>query len=199
MGTSGEDRSLREEDDVMNYAEIKYCDIANGTGVRTSLFVSGCTHHCKGCFNEIAWDFAYGKPYTKEVEDEIIASLQPSYIAGLSLLGGEPLEPDNQRALMPLLRRVHKEMPEKTIWCYSGYTYETDIFAQDGRAHTKVTDEFLSCLDMLVDGEFILEKKDITLLFRGSSNQRLISMSGRENLPGSVRAEDLRRAVRREQ
>jgi anaerobic ribonucleoside-triphosphate reductase activating protein len=199
LGTSGEDRSLREEDDVMNYAEIKYCDIANGTGVRTSLFVSGCTHHCKGCFNEIAWDFAYGKPYTKEVEDEIIASLQPSYIAGLSLLGGEPLEPDNQRALMPLLRRVHKEMPEKTIWCYSGYTYETDIFAQDGRAHTEVTDEFLSCLDMLVDGEFVLEKKDITLLFRGSSNQRLISMSGRENLPGSVRAEDLRRAVRREQ
>ncbi|HAK17263.1 MAG: anaerobic ribonucleoside-triphosphate reductase activating protein [Lachnospiraceae bacterium] len=164
----------------MNYAQIKYCDIANGTGVRTSLFVSGCTHHCKGCFNEIAWDFGYGEPFTDEVQQKIIDSLAPEYIAGLSLLGGEPMEPVNQRALVPFLRKVRAAYPDKTLWCYTGYTYETDLLDPEGRAHCEVTDEFLSYIDMLVDGKFVEELKDITLLFRGSSNQRLLHLSSRD-------------------
>lgn len=159
----------------MNYATIKNCDIANGPGVRISLFVSGCTHHCKGCFNQEAWDFHYGRPYTQETEDEIIAALSPSYIAGLTLLGGEPFEPQNQAALLPLLRRVRRELPEKSIWAFSGYTLDTDILT--GKlGDWDITREILSYLDVLVDGEFVQEKKDISLRFRGSSNQRLIDL-----------------------
>ena len=163
----------------MNYATIKYNDIANGTGVRTSLFVSGCTHRCKGCFNEIAWDFSYGEPFTRETEQAIVDSLEAPYVSGLSLLGGEPMEPVNQRGLLPLLRRVHEELPEKTVWVYSGYTYECDLKSPTGRAHCEVTDEFLNYVDVLVDGEFIEDLKDITLQFRGSSNQRILHLTGR--------------------
>ena len=160
----------------MYYADIKKIDVANGPGVRVSLFVSGCTHHCKGCFNQEAWDFHYGRPYTQETEDEIIAALSPSYIAGLTLLGGEPFEPQNQAALLPLLRRVRKELPEKSIWAFSGYTLDTDILT--GKlGDWDITREILSYLDVLVDGEFVQEKKDISLRFRGSSNQRLSDLA----------------------
>ena len=143
-------------------------------GVRVSLFVSGCTHHCKGCFNAEAWDFAYGQPYTEATEEEILTALSHEYIAGLSLLGGEPFEPQNQRALLPLLRKFRERYPQKSVWCYSGYTLETDILA--GRAHCEATDEMLSYIDILVDGEFVEEKKDLKLRFRGSSNQRIIDV-----------------------
>lgn len=158
----------------MNYANIKKYDIANGIGVRVSLFVSGCTHHCKNCFNQETWDFLYGKEFTKEVEDEIIAALRPNHIKGLTLLGGEPFEPKNQRGLINFLRRVKEELPEKDIWAYSGYLLDTELLT--GRARCEVTDEMLSYLDVLVDGEFVERLKDITLKFRGSSNQRLIDM-----------------------
>ena len=158
----------------MNYGEIKNYDIANGEGVRVSLFVSGCTHRCKGCFNEMTWDFNYGKPFTAETEDEILKMLEPYYIDGLTLLGGEPMEKSNQQALLPFLRRVKEAYPHKNIWCYTGYTLETDLLT--GRARTEFTDEILSLIDVLVDGEFILEQKDISLAFRGSSNQRIIDM-----------------------
>lgn len=159
----------------MNYATIKKYDIANGPGVRVSLFVSGCTHHCKGCFNQEAWDFAYGAPYTAETEDEIMEALRPWYITGLTLLGGEPFEPANQAALLPLLRRVRRELPEKTIWAFTGYTLETDLLT--GKlGDWAITREILHSLDVLVDGEFILEQKDISLRFRGSANQRLIDL-----------------------
>lgn len=159
----------------MNYATIKKYDIANGPGVRVSLFVSGCTHHCKGCFNQEAWDFDYGAPYTAETEDEIMEALRPWYITGLTLLGGEPFEPANQAALLPLLRRVRRELPEKTIWAFTGYTLETDLLT--GKlGDWAITREILHSLDVLVDGEFILEQKDISLRFRGSANQRLIDL-----------------------
>lgn len=160
----------------MNYGEIKKYDIANGIGVRTSLFVSGCTHHCKKCFNPETWNFNYGKPYTKETEDEIIESLSPYYIAGLSLLGGEPFEPQNQAELLGLLRRVREELPMKNVWCYSGYLFEELSGKVPSRARCEYTDEMLSLIDVLVDGEFIEEKKDISLHFRGSSNQRIIDL-----------------------
>lgn len=159
----------------MNYATIKFYDVANGTGVRVSLFVSGCRHHCKGCFNAEAWDFAYGEPYTREIEDSIIEGLKPDYITGLSLLGGEPFEPENQPALTALLRRVKTELPEKTVWCYTGYTYDTDL-AEGGSVFTDVTKEMLSYIDILVDGEFIEEKRDLMLRFRGSRNQRILTL-----------------------
>ena len=159
----------------MNYGTIKNCDIANGVGVRVSLFVSGCTHHCKECFQPETWDFAYGQPYTQETEDELLRLLAPSYIDGLSLLGGEPMEPQNQRELVTLLRRVKKELPEKNVWCYSGYTLESDLLSPS-RARCEVTDELLSMIDVLVDGEFVLEKKNISLSFRGSENQRIIDL-----------------------
>lgn len=160
----------------MNYAEIKYYDIANGLGVRTSLFVSGCSHRCPGCFNEIAWDFHYGKEFTRETMEEILKSCEPGYIRGLSLLGGEPLEPVNQRGLLPLVKAFKERFPWKDIWCYTGYTYETDLLAPDGRARCEVTDELLSCIDILVDGEFIQAEADITLKFRGSRNQRVLQI-----------------------
>ena len=160
----------------MNYASIRTCDIANGDGVRVSLFVSGCTHRCKGCFNEEAQNFAYGKPFTRAVEDEILAALAPAHIAGLTLLGGEPMEPENQRALMPLLRRFREKFGDaKTLWIYTGCVLETDLKAES-RWRTEVTDEMLSLTDVLVDGPFLEAKKDISLQFRGSSNQRIIHL-----------------------
>ena len=158
----------------MNYGTIKECDIADGPGVRVSLFVSGCRHHCKGCFNADTWDFNYGMPYTKETEDEIIRLLAPDYIQGLTLLGGEPFEPENQRELVKLLKRVRETYPDKDIWSYSGYIYDVDL-VEGGRAYTEVTKEMLSYLDVLVDGPFVQELKDITLKFRGSKNQRIIN------------------------
>ena len=159
----------------MNYAAIKRRDIANGIGVRVSLFVSGCTHHCKGCFNEEAQDFHYGQPFTREVEDRLLEDLSPSFVSGLTLLGGEPFEPANQRALLPFLRRVRECLPEKDIWAYSGYGYERDLL-RESRARCEVTDQLLSLIDVLVDGEFVEELKDISLRFRGSPNQRLIDL-----------------------
>ena len=159
----------------MNFGEIKKCDIANGEGVRVSLFVSGCTHHCKGCFNAQTWDFNFGAEFTKEVEDSLLEDLAPSYIKGLTLLGGEPMEPENQKVLVPFLRRVKECFPDKTIWCYSGYTYDKDLI-EGGRAFCEVTEEMLSMIDVLVDGEFVEALKDIRLVFRGSSNQRIINL-----------------------
>ena len=159
----------------MFYANIKKYDVANGVGVRVSLFVSGCTHRCKGCFNAEAWDFSYGKPYTEETEEEILGALDKDYTAGLSLHGGEPFEPQNQRALVPLLRKFRERFPQKDAWCYSGYTFDTDL-RRGGRAHCEVTDEMLSLLDILVDGEFVEGLKDLKLRFRGSANQRIIDV-----------------------
>ncbi len=157
----------------MNYATIKNCDIANGPGVRVSLFVSGCRHHCKGCFNEVAWDFDYGQPFTQETQDSILKMLAPAHIKGITLLGGEPFEPENQPALLELLRQVRAKCPEKTVWCFSGYLFDRDILPGH-LGDPAVTREMLSLIDVLVDGPFVLEKKDLTLRFRGSSNQRLI-------------------------
>ena len=154
----------------MNYATIKTHDTANGPGVRVSLFVSGCTHQCKGCFNPEAWDFNYGAPFTETEEDTIVRGLEPWFIRGLSLLGGEPFEPSNQQALLPLLRKVRKAYPEKTIWCYTGYDFEQDL------CDWPVTEELLSYIDVLVDGEFKLDLKNPNLRFRGSSNQRVIDL-----------------------
>ena len=159
----------------MNYGTIKKCDIANGMGVRVSLFVSGCTHHCPGCFNEETWDFGFGKPFTEQVEDEILKSLEPDYITGFSLLGGEPFEPANQQVLTPFLRRMKKRFPEKTIWCYSGYLLDQELL-KESRARCACTDEMLSMIDVLVDGRFVEALKDISLPFHGSSNQRVIDL-----------------------
>ena len=156
----------------MNYATIKNCDIANGPGVRVSLFVSGCTHRCKGCFNEVAWDFDYGQPFTEEVMDSIVQMLRPSYVRGLTLLGGEPFEPQNQGPVVELLRKVKKELPEKSIWAFSGYLFDKDILS--GRLGD--CSEYLSYLDVLVDGPFVEAKKNLSLRFRGSENQRLIDV-----------------------
>lgn len=159
----------------MNYADIKRVDVANGTGVRVSLFVSGCTHRCKGCFNSEAWDFNYGKVYDDAAQQQIMDYLKPDYITGLSLLGGEPFEPQNQPELLNLLRRVKSDMPEKTVWCYTGYTFEDDLLS--GRlGDENVVKEMLSYIDILVDGEFKQELKDLHLRFRGSSNQRIIDV-----------------------
>jgi anaerobic ribonucleoside-triphosphate reductase activating protein len=163
------------EDKTVNYATIKTHDVANGPGVRVSLFVSGCTHHCKGCFNPETWDFDYGTPYTSETEQEVLAACDHDYIRGLSLLGGEPFEPDNQKALLPLLRTFRERFPYKSVWCYSGYNFERDILAGQ-LGNWAVTKEILSLIDVLVDGEFHMEEKDLSLRFRGSSNQRLIDV-----------------------
>lgn len=159
----------------MHYAAIKNCDIANGPGVRVSLFVSGCTHRCPGCFNEIAWDFQYGEEFTQETIDSILQMLKPAHIKGLTLLGGEPFEPENQPSIVTLLRQVKAAYPEKTIWAFSGYLFDKDILA--GRLGPwEITREYLSYLDVLVDGPFVMAKKDLSLRFRGSSNQRLIDV-----------------------
>lgn len=175
----------------MNYASIRTCDIANGEGVRVSLFVSGCTHKCKGCFNEEAQNFAFGKPFTREVEDEILAALEAPYISGLTLLGGEPMEPANQRGLIGFLRRFRERFGStKTLWVYTGCVLELDLAPTSGDAigveystphrywRTEVTDEILSMIDVLVDGPFVEELKDISLRFRGSSNQRILKLHG---------------------
>lgn len=159
----------------MNYGEIKKYDIANGEGVRVSLFVSGCTHHCKGCFNYETWDFTFGKPFTKDTENEILTALDHSYINGLSLLGGEPFEPQNQKALLPFLQEVRARFPEKNIWCYTGYTLDEDLL-QDSKARCEYTDDMLKLIDVIVDGEFKEDLKDISLAFRGSANQRIIDV-----------------------
>ncbi len=156
----------------MNYATIKNCDIANGPGVRVSLFVSGCTHHCPGCFNEVAWDFDYGQPFTQETINLILSWLAPAHVKGLTLLGGEPFEPQNQGAIVDLLRQVRAKYPEKSIWAFSGYLFDRDITS--GRLGD--TAEYLRYLDVLVDGPFIEAKKNLSLRFRGSENQRLIDV-----------------------
>ena len=156
----------------MYYAEIKYFDVANGPGIRVSLFVSGCPHACPGCFNEIAWNYEYGEEYTEEVEEKILKAVSRAEIQGLSLLGGEPLFPANLHALLPLLRKIKERLPKKDIWCYSGYTYE-ELLSRKGEEKKEI-DESFSYLTVLVDGRFIEAEKDITLLFRGSRNQRLI-------------------------
>ena len=164
----------------MNYASIKWADVANGPGVRVSLFVSGCTHCCPGCFNQEAQDFTYGQPFTDATEEQILDALAYQPIRGLSLLGGEPFEPANQRALAPFLRRVKERLPGKEIWCYSGYTWEE--LQPSGRARCEYTDEMLACLDVLVDGPFVEAEKDLNLRFRGSANQRIL------NVPASLAA-----------
>ncbi len=161
----------------MNYASIKWTDIANGEGVRVSLFVSGCTHHCKNCFNEVAWDFSYGEPFDEAVQKKLLDGLGQSFIAGLSLLGGEPLEPSNQKSLLPFVREVRKRYPEKTIWCYTGCVFDpqTGMLCETNK-NTPDTKELISLFDVLVDGPFVEELKKITLNFRGSSNQRVLDV-----------------------
>lgn len=158
----------------MNYSGIKTFSIENGTGVRVSLFVSGCRHHCKGCFNKETWDFKHGDLFTKEVEDGIIESMKPDYMAGITLLGGDPAEPENQAALLPMLRRIRQELPDKTVWMYTGYVLED--FKPGKHAHCEVTEEFLKHCDVVVDGPFIMEEKDLSIKFRGSRNQRIVDM-----------------------
>lgn len=157
----------------MYYGEIKKRDIADGPGVRVSLFVSGCTHHCPGCFNPETWSFHYGQPFTAETEEELLAALAPSYVSGLTLLGGEPMEPENQTVLAEFVRRVRECYPQKSIWCYSGYTYETELLPMK---ETLGEQWLLPLVDVLVDGEFIQAQKNISLQFRGSENQRIIDV-----------------------
>lgn len=166
------------EEISLNYADIKKVDVANGPGVRVSLFVSGCTHHCEECFNPETWDFNFGSPFGETEIEKILTLLSPDHIRGLSLLGGEPFEPANQEAVLELVRRVRKELPQKTIWCYSGYLFE-ELAAGKIGDHSR---ELLEGLDVLVDGPFVLEKKDLGLRFRGSSNQRII------DVPASLKA-----------
>ena len=159
----------------MNYAAIKNCDIANGPGIRVSLFVSGCTHRCPGCFNEVAWDFDYGQPFDQGTIDHILELMKPGHIKGLTILGGEPFEPQNQGPVLELLRQVKKAYPEKSIWAFSGYLFDRDILARR-LGPWEVTEEYLSYLDVLVDGPFVQAKKNLSLRFRGSENQRLINV-----------------------
>lgn len=159
----------------MYYGTIKKTDIANGLGVRVSLFVSGCTNHCRECFQPETWDFCYGQPFTAETEELILTALAPSYINGLTLLGGEPFETENQRALLPFVRRVREAFPDKDIWCYTGFTLDKDLLAES-RVRCEATDALLALIDVLVDGRFEADKKDVSLKFRGSSNQRLIDL-----------------------
>ena len=159
----------------MNYADIKRIDVANGPGVRVSLFVSGCTHHCKGCFNEVTWDFKYGNPFTEKEMDQIIEYLDHEYIKGLTILGGEPFEHVNQIGLLPLLRRVREKYPEKSIWCFSGYLFDQEIVGEMAEKWEE-TREMLSYLDVIVDGRFVEERKNLSVRFRGSDNQRIIQV-----------------------
>jgi len=161
----------------MNYCAIKRSDVANGPGMRVTLFVSGCTNRCPGCFQPETWDFNYGEPFTKEVEDRIIQLLTPDYISGLTLLGGDPFEPDNQRALLPFLKRVNKELPKKNIWAFTGFVLDKELWKDGSYARCEVTDDLLALVDVLVDGRFVESLKNVTLKFRGSSNQRLIDMN----------------------
>lgn len=160
----------------MNYAGIKYCDIANGLGCRTVLFVSGCRNACKGCFQPQTWAFDYGEVFDDKIQQEILDSLKPAYVQGITLLGGDPFEEENQKALVPFMRKVKEQYPGKDVWAYTGYMYDTDL-QQGGRKYTEYTDELLAMIDVLVDGPFIEEQKDITLKFKGSANQRVIDMN----------------------
>lgn len=160
----------------MNYGEIKKNDIANGEGVRTSLFVSGCRHHCKNCFNQSTWDFSFGELFTEKTMEDIFSSCEPDWVNGLSLLGGEPFEPENQKVLLPFLIMFREKFPNKNIWCYSGFTFEEITGKEKSRAYTDISKEMLGLIDILVDGRFVEEKKDISLVFRGSSNQRIIDV-----------------------
>lgn len=160
----------------MHYGEIKNCDIANGIGVRVSLFVSGCTNHCEGCFQPETWDFNYGNDFTEETENRILEMLAPDYICGLTVLGGEPFEPENQRVLVDFLREVRRKYPEKSIWCFTGFTLEM-LETEGTHCHCEATEEMLSLIDVLVDGRFDKNKKNISLRFRGSENQRLIDLN----------------------
>lgn len=160
----------------MHYGEIKNCDIANGIGVRVSLFVSGCTNHCEGCFQPETWDFNYGNDFTEETENRILEMLAPDYICGLTVLGGEPFEPENQRVLVDFLRKVRRKYLEKSIWCFTGFTLEM-LETEGTHCHCEVTEEMLSLIDVLVDGRFDKNKKNISLRFRGSENQRLIDLN----------------------
>ncbi len=171
--------AMRGNEDGMNYAAIKRTDVANGPGIRVSLFVSGCTHGCKGCFNSEAWDFSYGSPYTEETEEEILKALAPDYIRGLSVLGGEPMEPQNRETVLRLLKRVKGVYPQKDIWCYTGYDYEKDLLRREREEAAEgslVMTQLLNAIDVLVDGEFVEERKNLRLAFRGSENQRLIDL-----------------------
>lgn len=157
----------------MNYANIKWYDVSNGPGVRVSLYVSGCRNHCKNCFNPETWDFNYGEPFTKEIEEKIAEGLKPEYIKGLTLLGGDPFEPENQKVLAPFLEKLRKRYPEKSFWAFTGYDFEKDLLS--GKQGDKNTVErMLNCIDVLVDGKFVEKLKDLSLRFRGSSNQRII-------------------------
>lgn len=173
----------------MNYADIKTVDIANGKGVRVSLFVSGCNHHCKGCFNPQAWDFNYGKEFTKEDEEKIMRELEHPYVSGLSILGGEPLEYNNQKGLLPLVKKVKQRFPDKDIWCYTGYTFDRDVTGNMFNNWDE-TKELMSYIDVMVDGKFQEDKKDLSLKFRGSSNQRIIdvqkSLKGHKVIPYEI-------------
>ncbi len=160
----------------MYYGNIKNCDIADGEGVRVTLFVSGCTNRCKGCFQPETWDFCYGQPFTEETEEKILSMLKPDYINGLTLLGGDPFEPENQRALLPFVKRVREAFPKKNIWAYTGFTYE-ELKTEGSHPRCEVTDELLSQIDILVDGRFMEEFRDITLKFRGSRNQRILDLN----------------------
>ena len=160
----------------MYYGNIKKTDIADGDGVRVSLFVSGCRNCCRGCFQPETWDFKYGTEFTQETENQILEFLRPSYISGLTVLGGEPFEEENQRILAPFLRKVKETYPSKTIWCYTGYVLEKDLLPEDGRKHCEATGEMLKYIDILVDGPFIEEQKNISLKFRGSENQRILKL-----------------------
>jgi len=159
----------------MNYATIKPVDIANGPGVRVSLFVSGCTHFCKGCFNAEAWDFSFGQPFTGDTIEEILALLDHDYIEGLTLLGGEPMEPVNQEGVLPLVQAVRERFPEKSIWCYSGYDFETDILGRMMK-ESETTRKLMPLFDVMVDGKFVQEKRNMKLKFRGSENQRILDV-----------------------
>ena len=159
----------------MYYGGIKDCDVANGPGVRVTLFVSGCTNHCEGCFQPQTWDFCYGEPFTGETEERLLRMLRPAYIRGLTVLGGEPFEPENQRALLPFLRRVRRELPGKDIWAFTGFTWET-LLREGSHPRCEATEEMLSLLDVLVDGPFVLSKRNLMLRFRGSENQRLLDV-----------------------
>lgn len=176
---------------MMNYATIKPVDIANGPGVRVSLFVSGCPHHCKACFNEEAWDYQYGEPFTEEIQEKILDLLAPDYMEGLTLLGGEPMDPVNQEALLPFVRKVRERYPDKTIWCFTGYDFEKEILAKMV-PESETTRELLSLFDVMVDGRFIEEKRNLSLKFRGSENQRILDVRKSLDAGNAVWVEEFR-------
>ena len=160
----------------MHYGEIKNYDIANGIGVRVSLFVSGCTNRCEHCFQPETWDFAHGELFTEETQEALLQMLKPDYIHGFTLLGGEPFEPENQRGILPFLQKLARQLPEKSVWAYTGFLLE-DLMTEGTHANCEVTEEVLSLIDVLIDGRFVEEKKNLSLQFRGSENQRIIDLS----------------------